>query len=315
MNRPLIPPRRLAVLLVWCCAVSAAHAAETADPYERYNRAMFRFNEAADRYVMQPVARTYQKVAPQPVRSAVGNFFDNLRDIVSFGSNVLRGNVEKASTDFMRVSVNTTFGLGGLINIADAAKMPNNKNNLGDTFASWGWKNSHYLVMPLTGPSTVRDSLGNAIVEVYSPESVLFPKRAVRGSLGALRGVSKRESLLPFTDGFAHIEGDKYAYTRDLYMRLRNRQVGNTAALPNEDIDIDDLVAPDEGDVEAAPQGETAAPADATADTPSTDDTALPSDAAPDTPQQDAPVVPQPAPADGAAAEFPNHPIEGAEHV
>nr|UOP04065.1 hypothetical protein LVJ77_06145 [Conchiformibius kuhniae] len=120
---------------------------------------------------------------------------------------------------------------------------------------------------------------------------------------------------MPFTDGFAHIEGDKYAYTRDLYMRLRNRQVGNTAALPNEDIDIDDLVAPDEGDVEAAPQGETAAPADATADTPSTDDTALPSDAAPDTPQQDAPVVPQPAPADGAAAEFPNHPIEGAEHV
>nr|UOP04066.1 VacJ family lipoprotein [Conchiformibius kuhniae] len=190
MNRPLIPPRRLAVLLVWCCAVSAAHAAETADPYERYNRAMFRFNEAADRYVMQPVARTYQKVAPQPVRSAVGNFFDNLRDIVSFGSNVLRGNVEKASTDFMRVSVNTTFGLGGLINIADAAKMPNNKNNLGDTFASWGWKNSHYLVMPLTVPVHRARQLGQCHCR-----SVFARKRAVSQAGGArqLGRLARRE--------------------------------------------------------------------------------------------------------------------------
>ena len=101
--------RRIVVPLLLCGALSCAHAADdasapaapppsvavTADPYESYNRAMFRFNEAADRYVMQPVARTYQKVTPRPVRSAVNNFFDNLRDIVSFGSNVLRGNFEK----------------------------------------------------------------------------------------------------------------------------------------------------------------------------------------------------------------------------
>lgn len=280
--------RRIVVPLLLCGALSCAHAADdasapaapppsvavTADPYESYNRAMFRFNEAADRYVMQPVARTYQKITPRPVRSAVNNFFDNLRDIVSFGSNVLRGNIEKASIDFMRVSVNTTFGLGGLINIADAANMPNNKNTLGDTFATWGWKNSHYFVMPLTGPSTVRDSLGNMVMEVKSPESVLFPKRAVRASLGALRGVSKRETLLPFTDGFAHIQGDKYAYTRDLYMGLRNRQIGNTAALPADDeVDIDDLVAPDSS-LEAAESRETeaSAPAEALTDTPETKD-------------------------------------------
>lgn len=280
--------RRIVVPLLLCGTLSCAHAADdasapaapppsvavTADPYESYNRAMFRFNEAADRYVMQPVARTYQKVTPRPVRSAVNNFFDNLRDIVSFGSNLLRGDIEKAGTDFMRVSVNTTFGLGGLINIADAANMPNNKNTLGDTFATWGWKNSHYFVMPLTGPSTVRDSLGNVVMEVKSPESVLFPKRAVRASLGALRGVSKREALLPFTDGFAHIQGDKYAYTRDLYMGLRNRQIGNTAALPVDDeVDIDDLVAPDSS-LEAAESRETeaSAPAEALTDTPETKD-------------------------------------------
>ena len=131
------------------------------DRYERYNRFMFKVNDKADRYVLAPVARGYRKVTPAPVRGGVRNFFNNLRDVVSFGSNVLRLDAKRASEDFMRVAVNTTFGLGGLINIADAGGIPDNKNTLGDTFASWGWKNSHYFVYPITGPSTLRDSVGN----------------------------------------------------------------------------------------------------------------------------------------------------------
>lgn len=252
---------RTAILLSLGLGIAAAAAAETSgqsaetdgqssivrpayDPYEPYNRAIFRFNDTADRYVMQPVARTYQKVTPKPVRSATTNFFNNLRDIVSFGSNLLRGNIKSAGSDFMRVAVNTTFGLGGLIDMAGYAEMPNNKNNLGDTFATWGWKNSNYLVMPLTGPTTVRDGLGNVIVDVYSVEKFMLPEKAVRYPLSGLRAVSKRESLLQLTDSLEEMRGDRYAYTRDLFMSLRNKQVGGT--LLNDEENIDDLVSPED---------------------------------------------------------------------
>ena len=138
-----------------------------ADPYEGYNRAVFKFNDKADQYVLAPVARGYRKITPKPVRTGVSNFFNNLRDVVSFGSNVLRLDVKRASEDLVRVGINTTFGLGGLIDVAGAGGVPDNKNTLGDTFATWGWKNSNYFVVPLLGPSTVRDTAGNAITTVY----------------------------------------------------------------------------------------------------------------------------------------------------
>ncbi|XXQ68227.1 VacJ family lipoprotein [Neisseriaceae bacterium B1] len=202
-----------------------AFADNTNDPYEKYNRAMFKFNDKADQYVFQPVARGYRKVTPKSVRGAVRNFFDNLRDMQSFGSNVLRGNVKNASYDFMRVAINTTFGLGGLINIADEAGMQNNKNTLGDTFATWGWKNSNYFVMPLTGPSTVRDSVGSTISSVYAPEALIH-ENTVRYSLPVLNAVDKRESLLETTDALDQMALDKYIVTRDAYIALRNKSLG-----------------------------------------------------------------------------------------
>ena len=211
------------------------------DPYEPYNRAMFKFNDKADQYVLKPVAKGYRKVTPKPVRTAVGNFFNNLRDVVSLGSNVLRGDVGKAGYDFMRVAVNTTFGLGGLINIADEAGMPNNKNTLGDTFATWGWKKSNYFVYPLLGPSTVRDSLADTILGVYPIESAVVPKTAGRYAVATLKAVDKREGLLELTDRLDQMAMDKYAYTRDMYMAMRNKQLGNE--VPEEtEINVDDLV-------------------------------------------------------------------------
>ena len=204
--------------LALCFSLSAL-ADHPQDPYEKYNRAVFKFNDKADRYVLSPAARAYRAVTPKPARSAVSNFFNNLRDIGSIGSNLLRGNVRKAGYDFMRVAVNSTFGLGGLINIADAAGMPNNKNTLGDTFASWGWKRSNYFVVPLLGPSTVRDSVGGAIAIAYSPERLLIPAAGIRyGAAG----------LMDLTDTLDQVALDKYAYTRDVYLALRAKQTGNT---------------------------------------------------------------------------------------
>ena len=199
--------------------------AETPDPYEGYNRAVFKFNDKADQYVMTPIARGYRKVTPKPARKAVSNFFNNLRDVNSFGSNLLRGNIKKAGTDFMRVAVNTTFGLGGLIDIAGEAGMPNNKNTLGDTFASWGWKNSNYLVIPLLGPSTVRDGTGSAIQIIYSPTSAL-DNHSLRNSLTGLNAVNTREQLLDATDTLNEMALDKYVITRETFMNMRYQQLG-----------------------------------------------------------------------------------------
>lgn len=210
------------------------------DPYEKWNRKVDKLNDKADRYVMQPVARTYRKITPRPVQTAVSNVANNLRDVVSFGSNLLRGDMARAGNDFMRVSINTTFGLGGLINWADAAGMPNNKNNLGDTFATWGWKNSNYFVYPLLGPSTVRDSVGTTIVTVGSPNRWIIPHTTTRYSIAALSAVDTRAKLLDVTDSIGEAAIDPYTYKRDMYMAYRNKQVGNTQALPEEE-NIDDL--------------------------------------------------------------------------
>ena len=182
-------------------ALTAPAWADNHDPYEPYNRFVYRINDGIDRTVMVPVARGYQKITPKPVQSGVTNFFDNLRDVVSLGSNILRLDAEKASTDLVRIGLNTTFGLGGLINIADAAQMPNNKNSLGDTFATWGWKNSNYFVYPLTGPSTVRDAVGDTVTRVYTIEGALIDSDGWGYALAALKGIDKRAQLLVYTDG------------------------------------------------------------------------------------------------------------------
>ena len=221
-----------------------SHAEGTPDPYERYNRAMFKFNDKADQYLFAPVARDYRKVTPRPVRTAVGNFFNNLRDVKSMGNNILRGHIGKAGGDFMRVAVNTTFGIGGLIDIAGAANMPNHKTTFGDTLASWGWKNSNYFVMPLFGPSTVRDTVGEGVSMVYTPQSAIIHDRAANYSLTGLNAVDGREKLLDTTDTLNEMALDKYVAMRDAYMALRNKQLGNAAAIQPEDGLIDPEAAP-----------------------------------------------------------------------
>lgn len=221
-----------------------SHAEGTPDPYERYNRAMFKFNDKADQYVFTPVARGYRKVTPKPVRTAVGNFFNNLRDVKSMGNNILRGHIGKAGGDFMRVAVNTTFGIGGLIDIASAANMPNHKTTFGDTLASWGWKNSNYFVMPLFGPSTVRNTVGEGVSMAYSPQGAIIHDRAANYSLTGLNAVDGREKLLDTTDTLNEMALDKYVAMRDAYMALRNKQLGNAAAIQPEDGLIDPEAAP-----------------------------------------------------------------------
>ena len=234
------------LLLIGMASTPAFAETNPADPYEGYNRAVFKFNDKADQYVLAPVARGYRKITPKPVRTGVSNFFNNLRDVVSFGSNVLRLDVKRASEDLVRVGINTTFGLGGLIDVAGAGGVPSNKNTLGDTFATWGWKNSNYFVVPLFGPSTVRDTIGNAVTTVYPVKNAVFHTRVGRWGTIGLQAINTREELLDLTDSLEGAAIDKYSYTRDLYMKVRTQQTGGTLPQSEDDnIDIDDLVDSD----------------------------------------------------------------------
>ena len=234
--------KRFYVAISIACILTACSTTNPNDPYEPYNRAMFKINNKLDETILEPAARGYQKAVPKPLRAGVTNVFDNLRDVISLGSNILRLDIEKAATDVSRIGINTVWGLGGLLPVADLANMPNNKNTLGDTFASWGWKNSNYFIMPLSGPSTLRDSLGGAITTVYSPQSALISNNKVLYGISGLNVVDTRAKYLGLTDVVKDAAPDKYAYMRDFYMARRSSQTGGKyGENKDEDVNIDDL--------------------------------------------------------------------------
>lgn len=217
----------------------ASYPPNTHDPYESYNRVMFQINDSLDRHLTQPVAQQYQKLIPLPIRNSVRHFFDNLRDVVSLGSNLLRLEVEKATIDFIRIGLNSTFGIAGFIDLADQLNIPNHKNTLGDTFASWGWQNSHYLVLPLLGPSTVRDALGDSVAyaTLWHAGGFLSPQEKIAGS--AVNLIDQRVRLLSATAILQDAALDRYIYVRDIYLNVRNHQIQK----PSEpDINIDELM-------------------------------------------------------------------------
>jgi len=167
------------------------------DPFEGFNRSMYAFNDGLDRAVLKPAAELYRDATPQPVRGGVTNFFANLGDIWSFANNLLQGKGEGAFNSIVRFSVNTVFGLGGLIDIASEAGIARRKQDFGQTLGHWGVPAGPYLVLPLAGPSTVRDSAASVVVD-WSPGNPLSHMNdvALRNSLFVLRQVDARARLL-----------------------------------------------------------------------------------------------------------------------
>ncbi|MFC3531871.1 VacJ family lipoprotein [Vogesella facilis] len=246
--------QRLTVLLASSvllagCASTPSHPQ---DPLEPMNRAVFQFNDKADRYVMKPVAEGYRAITPQPVRTGVGNFFNNLEDLYSMLNHGLQLEPRKTLTDFMRISFNSTFGLFGLIDIATPMGLQREPATLGDTMAHYGWKNSNYLVLPLLGPSTVRDGLGTAAnFTVANQHDLVFHTESQATAATVLKGISTREQMLGVEDTLQQAALDPYSYMRDAWLQYRNRQVGfqpsaqPDASSPVQEENIDDLVGPD----------------------------------------------------------------------
>ncbi|MES2037050.1 MAG: VacJ family lipoprotein [Pseudomonadota bacterium] len=198
------------------------------DPLEGFNRAMFSFNDTVDTAVVKPVAQAYRAATPSFVQTGIGNFFSNIGDVWNAVNNLLQGRVNDSATDVMRFAVNTTIGIGGLIDIGSAAGMPKHNEDFGQTLGRWGVKSGPYLVLPVFGPSTVRDAIA---MPVDMRGDLWYYKRPmyIKNIGSVVRLVDKRASVLDAGSLLEEAALDKYVFFRDAYLQRRAGQVSPDA--------------------------------------------------------------------------------------
>ena len=211
--------------MVGCASIPAGVAPSPHDPWEPFNRSVFDFNEGLDTYLLKPVVAGYRFVLPEFVRDGIYNFFSNYSDIYTALQNLLQGKPDYAFSDLMRVVVNTTFGLGGLIDMATPGGLPKHKEDWGQTFGVWGIPSGPYVVLPFFGPSNVRDTFGTAADLESDYLFRLLPDVALRNSLTGLRVVNARNTYYEAGDLLDGAALDKYSFVRDAYIQRRAYQI------------------------------------------------------------------------------------------
>lgn len=205
-------------------AAAAPAAPATPDPWENWNRKVFAFNEGLDAAVLKPVAQVYRDVVPSLVRAGVDNVFGNLGDVWSAANHLLQGKVQTGLEMGMRVLTNTLFGLGGLLDPATEMKLGRRSEDFGQTLGTWGVSSGPYLVLPLIGPSSVRDTLG-FVADRRASYTRLVDTDAGAYALSGLELISIRTSLLGTTALIDQVALDKYSFVRHGYIsRRRNAQ-------------------------------------------------------------------------------------------
>lgn len=217
---------RFAAGVMLVCGVSgcATTGGNPQDPLESINRATFRFNETADRYVVRPTAQVYDTVMPLPVKVWVGNFFSNVGDIWIGVNNLLQGKVAEGLSDGGRVLINSTVGILGLFDVASELGLEKHDEDLGQTLARWGVGDGPYVVLPIFGPSNVRDTFG--LVGDWSVDPVTnIDSVSDRYTAVGLRFVNRRAQLLGADTAAEEAALDKYSYMRSFYMQYRRNQI------------------------------------------------------------------------------------------
>jgi phospholipid-binding lipoprotein MlaA len=202
----------------------ASRPANPDDPLESYNRAVFSFNEGADRAVIRPMARVYDAVTPKPVQTGVGNFFANLGDLWIGLNNILQGKVADGLSDWMRFAVNTTLGVAGLLDVASEMNLPKHDEDLGQTLGKWGVGEGAYFVVPLMGPRTVRDTMVLPL-DLKGDNVWTMDHVRTRNVLSGVRFAHKRAQLLSVERTLEEGALDKYSFTRDFYLQQRRYKV------------------------------------------------------------------------------------------
>ncbi|GAB7529862.1 VacJ family lipoprotein [Pseudomonas sp. 3A(2025)] len=211
---------RLSLCAGVAMAPFVAQAAED-DPWEGVNRAIFRFNDTVDTYTLKPIAQGYQYIAPQFVEDGVHNFFNNIGDVGNLANNVLQLKPADAGVDSARLIFNTTFGLLGFIDVGTRMGLQRNDEDFGQTLGHWGVGSGPYVVLPLFGPSTVRDALARYPDTYTSPYRYIDHVPTRNTALG-VNLIDTRASLL---SAERMVTGDRYTFIRNAYLQNREFKV------------------------------------------------------------------------------------------
>ncbi len=227
-------------LALMACAGPGGHPK---DPLEPLNRATFRFNDAADQYVMRPVAQVYDQ-APLPLKVGVGNFFGNIGDLWIGVNNLLQGKFVDGVSDGGRFLINSTVGLLGVFDIATEIGLEKHDEDLGQTLGVWGVGDGPYIVLPFLGSSNLRDSVG-LYVDLSADPVWQVKEVATRNSLSGLRFTNRRAALLGADTTADQAALDKYGYMRSFYMQYRVNQIYDGQPPRMKDPDDDEAGADD----------------------------------------------------------------------
>ena len=207
-----------AVLLLQGC--TSLRGPDPADPLEPLNRKVTAFNDVADDLVLRPVAVIYGEYLPPVVKKGISNFFSNQSDVMSVFNSLAQLKLDAASRNAMRVAINTTLGVGGIIDWASEFKIDKQKEDFGQTMAFWGVSSGPYVVLPFFGPSTVRDSFGQW-VDNKTDVNQQVSDIGARNTLTLLRLTDKRERYLSLSDAVKQASLDPYTFTRDAFLQKR----------------------------------------------------------------------------------------------
>jgi len=210
----------LPVLLLAACATPQNNY----DPLESVNRPIYRFNDTVDRYALKPVATGYRNYTPKPVQTGVGNFFGNIGDLFAIPPALLQGKVFEAEANLMRVLVNTTVGVVGLLDVASKMDIPKTDADYGQTLAKWGVGSGPYLVLPFFGPSSARDTVNPVTSFLISGPTTWIDDWGGKAAYIGTNAIHIRSQLLPL-DRMLVDQPDPYAYLRDAWLQRRWSQV------------------------------------------------------------------------------------------
>ncbi len=220
--------RGVIVLCLWlsACATPMAERSDPRDPYENFNRKVFVVNQVFDQVLLKPVSKGYANYAPNFIQTTIGNFFGNLADVWTAVNNFLQGKPRQGIQDTGRVAVNTVFGVAGLADVATKLGFPKHQEDFGQTLGVWGVKPGPYVMLPVFGPSTMRDALAKPL-DLYADPVNLSTRTDVEYSLRAIRLVDDRARLLPTTDMIEKVALDPYQFVRDAHFQQREAKVND----------------------------------------------------------------------------------------
>jgi phospholipid-binding lipoprotein MlaA len=236
----------LALILSGCVTLPPNSQRAPQDPWESWNRGVYKFNDGLDRAIAKPVAKTYVRFVPEPIRIGVTNFFANLETPTVMLNDALQGKLGAAANDLVRFVLNTTMGLGGILDPATSAGLAHNDEDFGQTLGKWGVHAGPFVEIPILGPSDLRDAPAR-LVDTYTNPRQYIGNLWIRYGLYLPDFTDQRAALLPLDDTLKNTY-DPYAFVRDAYLQRRAYKVSDGKVAPDEP-----LVDPGEDPEPAAP--------------------------------------------------------------